>query len=407
MKLDSLKGCKVLIICVSDSWGGREQIALSDAEELRNQGIPTRLYCNEGSPLDKRATKLGIPCDYAPFFFRRMVDLILVRSLKSVIEKNAISVVHTHNSNLLGSLVLALRKHKGIALFFSRHVHKKEAPQYFLSRWVMDRVDYFLTTSESLASNAKLMYTIKERKIQIIPPGIRFKFNPTQNPLNQTVKTISDEQIRAVREQFQVDPEETWIAARAPSNSKEAFSLFVKAAAGVLKLPKRVRFLLLFGPTQDSDDELMDAIKDLVTLFRIEGYFSYYCFRDEDDYFRILQSVDLIVLPGEQKGLGTTALKIMDAGTPIVLSGNDLAIELIGRGERGSSFRPGHPYNLSQVMIELMSSPSSRKEMAVKAQRYVHKNFDLKTHMNQTLSLYGRALRRRSPWREKIDPLQQ
>jgi hypothetical protein len=92
-----------LVVCLSHSWGGLEQVAANDAVDVGGLGLKVRVLVLEGSPIHeslahrKEVTVLPIifrPRNYFDFRMKTEVERLL---------KEGVNLIHSHQTSVLGS----------------------------------------------------------------------------------------------------------------------------------------------------------------------------------------------------------------------------------------------------------------------------------------------------------------
>ena len=123
----------VLVVMISDAWGGLEQTALRDVRLLLQTGIRVCLLVREGSPIDRTVTNESphIRRVYCAEKVRNYFDTGLFRQLRQLIDDDGVNLIHLHQTSILGSVVPPLWQRRHVALVVSRHIlnsHNKRDP---------------------------------------------------------------------------------------------------------------------------------------------------------------------------------------------------------------------------------------------------------------------------------------
>ena len=127
---------RALVICLSHSWGGLEQVAANDARDVAALGLDVRVLCLEGSPIHAHLASDGavktIPLAFRP---GNLLDLKFRRELLRLIDDEGINLVHTHQTSLLGSVSPWLYARPDVALLASRHFRAKFRHHFWHRFW--------------------------------------------------------------------------------------------------------------------------------------------------------------------------------------------------------------------------------------------------------------------------------
>ncbi len=116
--------------------------------------------------------------------------------------------------------------------------------------------------------------------------------------------------------------------------------------------------LLVAGPgdVSEVEAELDPAIRDRVHMLGLVS---------DADKPRVFRSADVYVAPNTgQESFGIVLLEAMAAGTPVVASDIDAFRRVLDDGRAGRLFANENPASLAEVMIEVLTSPDIRRDLA-------------------------------------------
>ena len=170
-----------VVVCLSHSWGGLEQVAVNDALDRGACGLNVRVLCLEGSPihenlLDRTEVTL-IPLEFRP---RNYFDLKMRGEVQKLIEKG-VSLVHCHQTSLLGSIVPWLWSHPRVAAFASRHIMNRHDKRDLFHQAIYSRLDALIVMSQTLKQNVLDTHSLKEKQVQVVNLGLDFdQFDPVK-----------------------------------------------------------------------------------------------------------------------------------------------------------------------------------------------------------------------------------
>jgi len=314
----------------------------------------------------------------------------LIRFIQKLIIENQITLVHAHNVSLLGSLIPAMRPSRGIPLVVSQYERSSKVQHSIWKKLLLERVDGLFVSSESMAGNVQKTIPIKPKKIAVVGPGVDLR------PFEDLSKR--DGIAREVKRQLGVDGDEVLVGVTGRLDPMKGQSLFVKAAAGVLKLPRKVKFIVVGDEVHEATHGLKERLENLVRQFRIEDRVLFKTTK-ELPLETARQAIDILVIPSEESSLGFEAYEAMASGKPVILSRNGTSRELVGDEDRGLLFRSGDAFSLEQAIGQLLDSPGRWKEMGQRARRYVFKNCALDSRLIALSYHYNRYLQRRARWR--------
>jgi glycosyltransferase involved in cell wall biosynthesis len=383
----------LLVVCLSHSWGGLEQVAVNDAEDVAALGLQVKFMCLEGSPahlaVAQKPQIQAIPLDYTP---RDTLDFGLKRDLEAQF-KAGVNLVHTHQPTLLGSLSPWLWSHPGVALVASRHILNNHNKRNLVHRLIYSRVDALVAMSETLRANILATHPVSAAKVKVVRLGLDFdRFDPSKvDPARQREAWGATEETVVVGLVGRIDP----------AKGQETF---IKAAASLMRsLPRSipVKFVIVGEETLGRSGEFLDYLRDLVRQFHLENLVLFAGY--QQNIPEVMRSFDLFVMPSKQEAFGLVAIEAMAMECPIIISSGGSAEEIIGRSEGKSEdqllgllVRPEDAFDLQAKIKQLLDSPQKRRLMGARAREHVLHQYDRLSRRIGTLDLYSRALRRRS-----------
>jgi glycosyltransferase involved in cell wall biosynthesis len=152
--------------------------------------------------------------------------------------------------------------------------------------------------------------------------------------------------------------------------------LLLQAAAKVVKVFPRVKFVLI-GRTNDAHDEEYAAKlrnyvdhMGLTENVRFLGWCS--------DMPQVLSALDLFVLPSSNEGLPRSILEAMAAAVPVVATNVGGNAELVVTERTGLLVPPRDPNALAAAIEKLLCAPDTAREMGRAGRLMVEQHFSLR-----------------------------
>lgn len=161
----------------------------------------------------------------------------------------------------------------------------------------------------------------------------------------------------------------------------------IDAIALVNRGGQRVSLVLIGdGPERQ---KLIQRIRahGLDAFVHIAGYISY--------PERLLEEVDLMVLPSHTEGLPNAALEALLMEVPVLATRVGGTPEVITDGKTGRLVSARSPDELASGIREFLSSPELWKRMALQGKEMVRMNFDFSARTRKLESIYAEILRER------------
>lgn len=384
--VESLQGrLDGLVICLSNSWGGLEKVAVNDALDVGGLGLRIRVLCLNGSPIHQnlmgRSEVVTVPLDFRP---RNFFDLKLRRELYQFIKEGT-NLIHMHQPSLLGSVVPWVWNHSQLALLATRHIMNNHNKKDFFHRALYSRVDSLIVMSQTLRRNVLETHAVREKDLKVVNLGLDFKlYDPERvNPLER-------------RASWGAGPETTVIGLVGRIDPAKGQATFIKAAAGLLKGLKsdeKLKFVIVGEETLGSQDHYLEELKQMVVQFHLQDYVVFAGY--QENIPEIMRAFDIFVMPSRQEAFGLVSIEAMAMECPIIISSGGSADEIVGNDDFGLRVRPEDAFDLQCQIRFLLDHPLERIQMGRRARQYVKAHYDRQMRVIKTLSLYQRALRRR------------
>ena len=381
---------RTLVVCLSQSWGGLEQIAVNDAMDLCDLGLFTRFLCLEGSPTHEHLVRYKeegsrveiLPISYRP---RDYFDFKLRSELNQIIESDRINLVHCHQPSLLASVVPWLWSREKVVIIASRHImnrHNKRNPFHAL---IYKRLDALVGMSETLKANVLATHSIREKQVKVIHYGLDFDlFDPERvDSRAQRAAWGADETTAVIGLVGRIDP----------AKGQETF---IKAAASLMRTPnggEKFKFVIVGEETLGSESHYLEELKVMVKQFGLEEQVVFAGF--QENIPEVMQAFDVFVMPSKQEAFGLVAIEAMAMECPIIISRGGSAEEIIGKEEFGLFTRPDDAFDLQRQLRYLLDHPEERLQMGKKAREHVKKYYDQTVRLRRTLDLYDQMLKKR------------
>lgn len=377
------KELQVLVIMVSDAWGGLEQTALGDVRLLMQTGFHVTLLVRENSPID-HAVKMESPqirLVYCGAHVRNYFDAGLFRQLRHLIDHDGVNLVHCHQTSLLGSVVPALMSRRHVALVVSRHIlnsHNKRDPIHAL---IYRRLDYMLVLSQTMRRNLASTFPIPEKKLRIVNLSIDLdRFNPN---------TVDRQQMR---EEWGIPAESFLVGLVGRIDPMKGQDLMIKALAQVRKTYPDVLGVMVGNETPGLEGRYLKELQESIRQLHLED--SILVQPAKKEVPQVMAALDLFVMPSWSEAFGLVAIEAMAMGVPCVL-GRGGSAEEMAAASGAELVRAQDAYDLARKIIQLRNNARIREEMKVLGRAYVLENHAKNVRLQKTLDVYARCYRRR------------
>lgn len=379
------------MICLSRSWGGLEHVAAQDALDLGKLGMKTKMLCLDGSPIHEKLKQRSevevVPISFQP---RNYFDFKMRRELQRLVREEGVNLIHSHQTSLLGSIVPWLWNQSDIGLIATRHIMNDHNKKDFIHRSLYARLDFLIVMSHTLRKNVLATHAIRERNVKVVNLGLDFdRFDPEK---------VDPEEYRSA---WGADAETIVIGLVGRIDPAKGQATFIKAAAGLLKslrAGEKLKFVMVGEETRGGETTFLEELKQMVTQFRLEDYVTFAGYHN--DIPNIMRAFDIFVMPSRQEAFGLVAIEAMAMECPVIVSTGGSSEEIVGQEEFGLTVRPDDAFDLQRQIRYLLDHPIARIKMGQRARKHVQTHYDRQKRIIKNLSLYERALRRRSVLRD-------
>jgi glycosyltransferase involved in cell wall biosynthesis len=242
-----------------------------------------------------------------------------------------------------------------------------------LDRRILRRMDRIICVSEAQARKVRCA-GVRPERIQVIYNAIRpERFERPDAAYRERLRRM-----------FPTPPQKI-VGAAGRLSPEKGFSIFVDAAADVLKTRPDVGFVL-FG-----DGTLRSSLGRQIASLGMEDRFILAGFRPDFDAF--LPHLDLMVLPSFTEGLPNVVLEALAANVPVVATAAGGTGEIIEDGKTGFLVPPGDAGRLAARTLDALGDESARQRLLDEGRARVERHFSFTTQARLYQSLLGSLLR--------------
>lgn len=294
--------------------------------------------------------------------------------VKNILEREKIHILHSHNTQAFLDGVVGAKLARTPVFIHTDHVRKfPDRLRYMVAEKIASYfVDEIVAVSNHVKENLIKYEKIPSHKISIIYNGT--DFSPSKNP----------DVISAVRDEFNIKPDEKVVGCVARLRPQKAYELFLKVAARILGQISNVKFLIV------GDGEEYNRLVNLCNYLGITSYV--YFTGARADVERVISIFDVFLLTSLYEGMPICLLESMASGIPIVATAVGGVPELIQDGVSGFVVHSRDPDQIAERVIRLLSNDDLRIKMGRTGQRVYQTKFTAKKMVAQYTELYQRHL---------------
>lgn len=346
---------KILMVLYSHECGGAQRHLVDLMEGLRNQGDQPYFAGPLDSWLGRELSRRGFPLFQVPLRGSAF-DLYSLWRLRQLIKREKIELVHTHLSRAT--------YYGGVAgrLCNVPVVTTIHGADYY--RHLRAGREARIIAVSAAVKRYLLLHGLPEEQITVVHNGIE--------PLG-TGRTARLQQ----RRELGLAHGDFACCAVARFHPVKRHALLIDAfVAAQLKQAK----LILVGETSG---ECYAAVKAHVAALGLEERVLF--LGQRDDVPRLLQAMDVALLPSRWEGLGLTLLEAMSAGVPVIAAAVGGIPEIVTHGRTGYLFL--EPEELPELLQQVASHKNEK--LIAAAVREVETRFPLTTMVAGTRQVYA------------------
>ena len=368
---------KILISCLSNSWGGMEMFAVQSAQQLMNNNMDVYLFCVENSKIDLNSNFIS---DEKKLRVRSSsyLNVFNILKLKKFLESKQIEIIHTQFSKDLWTISPALwliKKH--IPLVFTKQLGSFIIKKDLLHRLIYRRIDKAIAISQIIKNNLLETTPLEEEKIIIIHNVIDIE---KYNPDNYKRKTI--------RKQLAISDDVfvfTNVARLSPGKGQD---IVIKSISMIKEQLKNVLFVFV-GEAEESEKFYESYLKLLVKENGLDDLIKFLGFRK--DIPEILAMSDAFIFPSYAEAFGISLVEAMASGLPNIVCKADGVLDIIIENETSLTFERNDVETLSQNILLLLNNKELREKLRENSIKRA-KDFSFESYNKKIIRLYSDLL---------------
>lgn len=365
---------RVLYYLDSINRGGAEMQALDVCRNAARFGIEV-IVAGGGGDLQSEFQNAGIP--FFPVNRRMPIDASLVATLRGIIKKQRVQIVHA--SQPVEGLHLFLASHSlDVARVMTFHGFLPDSKNRWASRFLIPRMDANLVVSRSLLDWLEKFTGLDLRNsIRIVHNG--------PDPARLAPSG------RNVRKEFGI-PEDALLIGMIGNFYRDLRKDQITLAAAIGQIAEKIPnlYCIFVGKTESGAEEKVAQCQRLIAEAGLGPRVHFTGPRT--DVPDLLAAMDLFVLSSYHEGLPVALIEAMLAGVPALVSDIGPHREATAAGTYARLFRTADPTDLAEKAAELLASREARNTLAEKAKRFAMDNFSIDAHLKTLRELYQDVL---------------
>lgn len=371
-----MKKINVMQIVYSLDVGGRENVVVNLANRLNPDIFNSFVCCLKSGGAFTAMIKESVR-----LFETDKSGIALLFYLVSLLKKEKIAVVHTHNwgtlcegglsAKLAGVPVIIHQEHGTLVKMINVKKRRILLQKYFF-RFIDDHI---IAVSDELREAMSASIGIDKEKIKRILNGVEINCFD--------IKTRKDEK---KKELFINDNDSIigTVGRLAPIKDQKTL---IYAFAKVIKHIPNVKLVIV------GDGESRIELEDIASSLQLNESVRFLGMRF--DIPELLAIMDLFVLPSLHEGISITLLEAMASRLPVIATNVGGNPEVVLNGKTGILVPHSNPEALAKEIIALLKDEQTRKNYGIYGQQVVQKNFSLEEMVNNHEELYISCLKKK------------
>jgi len=378
---------KVLQLFNNWKWTGPAEYALNLAAELTASGIDTIFACGrppageeENTARIARERGLEPVTDFSlSKHFDLRAALTAVRGLRQFIERERITLLHTHltNGHLLGALAVRGTQPRPALIRTCYESSDGTIRDRLLSRYAADGIIAVSTmTQRSLTGQQR----IPAEKVLLAPAAIdTHRFDPARGTGDN-------------RACWGIAPDTPVVGIVARVQMHRRFHIFLEAVRLACREIPDLKVMVIGRGTHISK-----LAVDPVHNMGLQKHFVFTGYRKED-YVETLNCLDIkiFLVPGSD-GSCRAVREAMALGKPIIAARRGMLPEIVDHAVNGLIIDDSSPASLASAIVYLVRNKTVRLQYGQDALKKAHSEYSLKLQAKKIVAFYEAVLAARTP----------
>lgn len=355
----------ILFIVRTMGLGGTENVVLQLCEILLGR-VNKIVVCSSGGVHEQKLQALGISHYLIPdVASKNPLDMLKTfQSIKSIIRKEQITIVHSHHR--MAAFYAEIASPKGIIKIANAHntfQDKKKLTQFAYRNTTV------VAVGEMVKKNLIEFFAIPDSQISVIHNAVK--------PFDGNVKTI--EALKKEKKERHI-----LVGNVGRLSEQKGMSYFIDAAEIVTRSHPEVRFVVV------GDGELKNQLHEYVKSKKLQDVFLFLGYRN--DIQNVISQLDFIVLSSLWEGLPLTPIEAYSVGKTVIGTAVDGTQEIIRDEVDGYLIEPRNASQIAKKMITLIEQPEIREKMESQALRRYQEEFSYMKLKQRYIDFYKKIV---------------
>lgn len=357
----NLQNQNILFIVRTMGLGGTENVVLQLCEILSDK-VNKIVVCSSGGVHEKKLQEMEIKHYLIPdIASKNPMDMLKsCRSIKSIIDKEQITIVHSHHR--MAAFYVELVAPKSAVKVANAHntfTDKKKLTQ------LAYRNTKVIAVGEMVKKNLAEYFGIPKEQICVIHNAVK--------PIDGNVVPV--EALCQERTKGNV-----LIGNIGRLSEQKGMTYYIEAAEITARTHPEARFVIV------GDGEEKEKLHAQVKAKGIQGKVLFLGYRN--DIQNVMSQLDFVVLSSLWEGLPLTPIEAYSVGKTVIGTAVDGTPEIIRDGVDGYLVEPRNPMQLAEKMNELIENPEMRESMGIQAMKRYQDEFSFEKLSERYVAFY-------------------
>ena len=373
---------RILYVAIDGEVSGGNNICSILLKAAQKQGYQVELLAPHPGKLTELLDREGIQIHFfnlaRSFQFHKSVQLAFL------LKKRDITLVHTHTTLYRGEILCRIACWiAGIPIICHQHdpadIYNQNPVIFFYQRW-LDRITSKIVKQFAAVSKERqrLMIQLKgypRNRVELIYNGI-------------DIESFSSQESRdSVRSKWFLQQQQIAIGLIARLEFPKGQGTLIEAIPDILNSYPEAKFFII-GDDRFPGQPCLTQYRRMIQALKIEN--SCFLLGFQTNIERLIQGLDIIVLPSWWEGHPLILLEALAARKPVIASSVGGTPEIIQHQQTGWLIPPRNPEALAQAVCAAIAQPELAQKLADRGYEYVKEYFDQKQMIAKVLSLYRR-----------------
>ena len=357
----NLQNQNILFIVRTMGLGGTENVVLQLCEILSKK-VNMIAVCSSGGVHEEKLQEMGIKHYMIPdIASKKPMDMLKsCRSIKNIIDKEQITIVHSHHR--MAAFYAELVAPKSVVKVANAHntfTDKKKLTQ------LAYRNTKIIAVGEMVKKNLTEYFEIPKEQVCVIHNAVK----PFDGKI-VSVEILYKEHAKG----------NVLIGNIGRLTEQKGMTYFIEAAEITTRTHPEARFVIVGDGEEREKLHAQVEAKRLLDKVLFLGY--------RNDIQNVMSQLDFVVLSSLWEGLPLTPIEAYSVGKTVVGTAVDGTPEIICDGVDGYLVEPRNPMQLAEKMNELIENPEMRESMGIQAMKRYQDEFSFEKLSDRYVAFY-------------------